>query len=304
MLRKPKPLSPGDTVAVVAPAGAYEPERLEQGCRIVEGWGLKVRRPQSGPPERYLAGSDERRAAELNAAFSDPTVQGVIAARGGFGSARLGAGISFAPAPGSPKPFVGFSDNTVLLTRLMQEARWIAFHGPMIAADLPELSTDARERFRRFLFDEDDWWIGAARETYRSGRATGRLTGGCLSVLCTTLGTAYEIETDDRVLFLEDVNEAPYRVERMLVQLRDAGKFARTSGLVIGAMQGCGEPGDEALIRDIVLDVLGACRFPIIAGLSAGHGTDNGVLPLGCRVTVDGAAKRLTLDESPFAQRA
>jgi len=304
LLRKPKPLRPGDTVAVVAPGGAYEADRLEDGCRLLEAWGLKVSRPRGRPAMRYLAGTDESRAAELNAALGDPAVAAVLTARGGFGCARLAARLSLRPPPPRPKAFVGFSDNTVMLTRLVQEAHWIAFHGPMIATDLPALPPAAQDRFRRFLFDEDGWWLGSASECWRSGRATGRLTGGCLSVLCTTLGTAYEIDTAQKVLFLEDVNEKPYRVERMLVQLRDAGKLARVSGVVFGSMPGCDEPADPALLRDITLDVLGAYDFPILAGLRAGHGSENVVLPLGCRVSIDAAAKQLTLEESPFVGRS
>lgn len=304
MLLKPEPLRRDDLVAVVAPAGSYEPGRLERGCRILEGWGLRVRRPSARPtPLRYLAASDEIRAGELREALADDDVKAVLVARGGFGSARLFDRLRLSPVRGAPKVFVGFSDTTVLLTRLVQEAGWISFHGPMVAADLPDLAPAASERFRRFLFDDGAWWHGQARESWRAGRSEGRLTGGCLSILVSTLGTPYEFRTDHpTVLFIEDVNEKPYRIERMLVQLRDAGKFENVTALVIGAMPGCDDGGGSSVLEDIFRDVLAAHQFPVLFGLPAGHGSDNVVLPFGCRVGVDAGARVLELRESPFAE--
>ncbi len=305
MLLKPEPLRRDDPVAVVAPAGAYDPDRLEQGCRVLEGWGLRVRRPSANrTPLRYLAGSDELRASELRDALADDRVKAILVARGGFGSARLFDRLRLAPLRGTPKVFVGFSDTTVLLARLVQEAGWVSFHGPMVAADLPGLSPEAQERFRRFLFDDGPWWAGQAAECWRAGHGEGRLAGGCLSLLVSTLGTPYEFRTDHpTVLFLEDVNEKPYRVERMLVQLRDAGKLENVTAVVIGAMPGCDDGGGSSVLENVFRDVLAAHRFPVLFGVAAGHGTDNAVLPFGCRVSVDADARTLELCESPFAER-
>jgi muramoyltetrapeptide carboxypeptidase len=303
LLLKPQPLRLGDSVAVVAPGGAYDAERLERGCRLLETWGLSVTRPRARPTVRYLAGSDESRAGELREALDTRAVRAVLVARGGVGATRLFGHLRLRPAPEEPKLFVGFSDTTVLLTRLVQEATWVSFHGPMIAADLPDLSAAAQERFRRFLFDEAGWWSGEATACWRAWRGSGRLIGGCLTILVATLGTPYEVYTDEQVLFLEDVNEKPYRVERMLVQLRDAGKFERASAIVFGAMPGCDEGGGPEVLRGIVLDVLAPYRCPILFGVRAGHASENVVLPFGCRVSVCGEDVAMTLDESPFSRR-
>ena len=305
MLLKPKSLRRGDTVAVVAPAGIFEMDDLERGCALLEGWGLRVRRPRPRSAVRYLAGSDEERAAELRDALADDSVGALLVARGGFGATRLFDHLRLNPVRGRAKPVVGFSDTTVLLTRLVQEAGWVAFHGPMVAADLPDLAPAAQDRFRRFLFDEPGWWDGAASDCWRAGRGSGRLIGGCLSLIVATLGTPYELRAETpMVLFLEDVNEKSYRIERMLVQLRDAGKFEQVSALAIGSMSGCEDGGGRGQLEEIFTDVLRGYRFPIVFGLSAGHGSDNVVLPFGCRVSVDAARRNVRLEESPFEARA
>jgi muramoyltetrapeptide carboxypeptidase len=297
---KPKPLRRGDSVAIVAPAGVYEPERLERGAALLESWGLRVRRPRKRSTVRYLAGSDEKRALEVSDGLADDSVGALLVARGGFGTTRLFDRLPLSSMHGRPKPFVGFSDATVLLTRLVQEAGWVAFHGPMVAADLPDLDATAQERFRRFLFDEPDWWHGSATDGWRAGRGSGRLIGGCLSLLVATLGTPYELRVDAPVvLFLEDVNEKPYRIERMLVQLRDAGRFENVTALAIGSMPGC-DDGESPPLEEIFTDVLGGYRFPIVCGVDAGHGSGNAVLPFGCRVSVDADRPSIHLEESPF----
>ncbi|RMD82031.1 MAG: LD-carboxypeptidase [Candidatus Dadabacteria bacterium] len=300
-MRKPAAIHEGDTVGLVAPSGRFDPQRLARGVEILESWGLRVRCYEGAKPVRYLAAADRIRAEWLEAAFVDPEIAAILAVRGGFGASRLHTFFDPAVAAANPKAFVGFSDVSLLLNRLVQEAGLVCYHGPMVAADLPRLSEAARERFRRFLFGEPGWWNGQGREVWRSGTAEGRLVGGCLSVLVTTLGTPYEIDTRGAVLFLEDVAEKPYRIDRMLSHLRHAGKFEEVAAVVFGPMLDCDGGGGTRLLREIALEVLDGFRFPIVFGLDAGHGSDNVVLPLGCRVRVDGEAARLELLEDPFA---
>ncbi len=301
MIHKPASLEPGATVALVAPSGRSDPDRLAQGVELLESWGLRVRLFDCADPVRYMAAADEVRARQLTDAFCDPDIGAVLAVRGGYGASRLHETFDPSLVAAHPKPFVGFSDVSLLLNRIVQEAGVVSYHGPMVAADLPRLPENARERFRRFLFDEEGWWDGRAREGWRGGRGEGPLVGGCLSVLVTTLGTSYEIETDDRVLFLEDVAEKPYRIDRMLSHLRHAGKLDRLAALVLGPMLDCDGGEGSDLLRDIVSDVLSGTSFPILFGLDAGHGSGNVVLPLGCRVGVDADAARVDLLEDAFA---
>ncbi len=304
MIRKPAPLSPGATVALVAPSGRSDPERLERGIELLQSWNLQVRILDRADPVRYMAATDEVRARQLTEAFCDPAVAAVLAVRGGYGASRLHETFDPSVVAAHPKPFVGFSDVSLLLNRLVQEAEVVSYHGPMVAADLPRLDAGARERFRRFLFDQDGWWDGRVREAWRAGTGEGPLAGGCLSVLVTTLGTPYEIETDGRVLFLEDVAEKPYRIDRMLSHLRHAGKLDRLAGVVFGPMLDCDGGDGPGVLREIVLDVLSGTDFPILYGLDAGHGSGNVVLPLGCRVRVDAGAARVDLLEDAFDRRA
>jgi len=290
VIRKPAALAPGDRIALVATSGPCDAERLSRGAAILESWGLRIDLPTGLEPVRYLASDDDVRARALTKAFERDDVRGVLCVRGGYGAARLHERFDLRVAAANPKLFVGFSDVTVLLCRLLQEARLACYHGPMVAADLPRLSDQGRERFRRFLFGEDGWWDGRVREIWRPGRASGPLVGGCLSVLVTTLGTPYEVATDDSIVFLEDVAEKPYRVDRMLTHMKHAGKFERVRGLVLGPMADCDGGSGPALLRDIVTDVLTDYDFPILFGLDAGHGSDNVVLPFGCRVGLGDAA--------------
>jgi muramoyltetrapeptide carboxypeptidase len=297
-MRKPACLNRGDRVLAVAPAGACDPRRLEQGLGLLEQWGLVVEGPPGGEPFRYMSAPDELRAGALYEAFSREDVAAVLVARGGFGCARLMPRLRLDLRRVKPRIFCGFSDATIMLARLVEEARLVCFHGPMAAVDLPRLSAEGRERFRRFLFDEEGWWDGRVRETWREGRAEGVLAGGCLSVLVTTLGTPYEVATEGRVLFLEDVAEQPYRIDRMLTQLRHAGKFDRAAALVFGPMTDCDGGEGSGLLRRIAMEAVEGLSCPVLFGLEAGHGSENVVLPMGCRVRV------VAQDESPCLELA
>ena len=268
---------------------------------LLESWNLRGRIFGEGSPLRYMAAGDAARARQLEAAFRDDEVTGVLVLRGGFGAARLHGLLDLSLLRAHRKLFVGFSDVSVLLNRIVQEAALVCYHGPMIAADLPRLSPRGQELFRRFLFNQEGWWVGVAEAAWRGGSAEGMLVGGCLSVLVTTIGTPYEIETRGRVLFLEDVAEKPYRIDRMLSHLKHAGKFDDIAALVLGPMTDCDDGEGPALLREIVLDVLSDGSFTIVFGLEAGHGSDNVALPFGCRVRVDGECARIYLLEDAFA---
>lgn len=304
MIVKPAALRPGDRVALIAPAGRWDDERLSYGVRLLESWGLRVEGPDRSDPMRYMSADDGARGRSIAHALADEGVRALLAVRGGFGSARLHDGLDLGKAGASPKIVVGFSDVSVLLSRLLQEAGMVCYHGPMVAADLPRLDAAQRERFRRFLFGEQGWWDGAVAEVWRAGRVSAPLVGGCLSVLVTTLGTPYEIRTEARVLFLEDVAEKPYRIDRMLTHMKHAGKLDRIAGLVLGPMLDCDDGRGPALLREIVLDAVGDLDVPVFYGLDAGHGAGNVVLPLGCRVDLDAGGRCLRLLEPALAAPA
>ena len=296
-LVKPPALTLGDTVGLAAPAGVCDADRLQQGVAVLESWGLKVRNIPQQSRKRYMAGADAWRASQLSDLFEDSAVKAVLPVRGGFGCARMFEHLDLEVVRNNPKLFVGFSDVTVLLVRFLQEAGLVCYHGPMVATDLPRMNDGERERFRRFLFGEPDWFLGDGLQCWRPGTAEGVLTGGCLSVLVTTLGTGHALSTEGRILFLEDIAERPYRIDRMLTHLRQAGKLEGLAGVVFGAMTDCDGGQGSGLIKEIAMEAFAGSDFPVVFGFNGGHLSANVVLPFGCRVGLDADAGRLRLLE-------
>lgn len=252
---------------------------------MLEAEGFAVRLGSAVLDRRsFLAGSDEARAADWRAMLLDPEVKAVFAARGGYGSGRLLSLVDPAWARTAPKAVVGHSDLTFLLNDLVQRSGLVAFHGPMVSwfEERPE----ATAGLLALLRGEDAPEIQCG-EVWREGRAEGALVGGCLSIVAALLGTPYQIETRGRILFLEDVNEPPYRVDRMLTQLAHAGVFDEVAAVAFGEMPNCFD-GEDACLADLAVAAVGDRRIPLVAGLPSGHGRGLVTLPLGVRVRLDG----------------
>lgn len=299
-MRKPAGLRKDDVIGVVAPAGAIEAAAVSAGVRVLELAGYRVRIGDSVFKRAgYLAGNDRDRAADLTAMFSDPEVRAIFAARGGYGSGRILPHFDVALARQHPKIFVGYSDLTFLLTHLTQKAELVTFHGPMVAglAQHP----DGAERLLNLLSGDRTDWNLRALGIVQPGTAEGVIVGGCLSVLTATLGTPYEIQTRGRLLLLEDVNEKPFRVDRMLTQLRQARKLDDLAGVIFGEMAGCiAEPNEAVSVWDVIAQAFASAPYPVVVGLPTGHGHGAVTLPLGVRARL--AGERLTLLESPLAE--
>jgi muramoyltetrapeptide carboxypeptidase len=301
---KPRHLNPGDTVGVVAPAAAVERSHLERGVGVLASMGFRVKVSERALARSgILAGEDRERAGELAAYFADPEVKAIFAARGGYGCGRLLPMLDWEAIARTPKIFVGFSDETFLLNTLVDRSGMIAMHGPMVAMDLARgLSERSFEHMKGLLLGEIRSFAMDARETVRAGIAEGELIGGCLSVLVATLGTPYAPRFDGRVLFLEDVGEKAYRVDRMLVQLKQAGALERLAGIVFGAIRPIeGDEQEARLITRFIAEETAELKCPVLTGIEAGHGSENFVLPFGVRVRVDGAARRLEFIEPALA---
>jgi muramoyltetrapeptide carboxypeptidase len=292
-MKKPQALDKGETVGVIAPSGVVDPRELAAGIKRVEAMGFRVtvgRNVQR--THRYSAGTDRERAEDLHEMFSDPEVRAVLCARGGYGATRLLPMLDEVLLKDNPKILVGSSDVTALLVYLADRVGLVAFHGPMIAPNFGRNPTAlSREGFLRALCPSDAG--GRIRmeglESLRKGSARGRLTGGCLSLLCALLGTPYEPDTRDAVLFLEDVNEAPYRIDRMLTQLRTAGKLDGVRGLIFGKMVNCFPASDSDYgLEAVILEAIGDFEGPVLFGLPAGHGGEQLTLPFGVEAKIDG----------------
>lgn len=299
-ISKPPALRPGDIVGVVAPAAAVEREYLERGVQAVAAMGYRVRVSKSAlARDGILAGRDEERAAELAAFFADPEVRAIFGARGGYGCGRLLPLLDFDAIARTPKIFLGFSDATFILNALVERSAMVAFHGPMVAMDFARgLTRRSLDHIARLLSGETRSFELEAREAVHPGIAEGELVGGCLSVVVAMLATPFAPTFDGRVLFLEDTGEKAYRVDRMLVQLRQAGAFERAAGIVFGAIRPVdGSESERAMIARFVAEQTRGLKCPVLSGIEAGHGTENIALPFGARVRVDSSRRRLTVIE-------
>jgi muramoyltetrapeptide carboxypeptidase len=297
---KPKALKSGDTVAVVASASAIERAHLERGVNVLASMGFRVKVSErvlarSG----ILAGDDRERASELQEYFADPEVKAIFSARGGYGSGRLLPLLDCKAMAATPKIFVGFSDATFLLNALVDFAGMVSFHGPMVAMDFARgLSPRSFEHLQGLLSGKIDTFELEARETMHPGNAQGEVIGGCLSVVVAMIGTPFEPRFDGRILFLEDTGEKAYRIDRMLVQLRQSGALGRVAGIVFGAIRAIdGNEQETQLIARFAAEQTAGLGCPVLYGVEAGHGTENFTIPFGVVARIDSAARRIIFAE-------
>lgn len=299
-------LRPGDRVAVVAPSSAVlRTDTFETGLGVLRAWGLDpVVSRRVHEATGHLAGTDAARIADLDAAFGDRSIRGVFAARGGYGSSRIVDAVDWGLLRRDPKVVLGFSDVTALLVAAWQRVRVVTVHGPSVAG-LHGLAPAARTHLRRLLTRPGP--LGALEpppgappvRTVTAGVAEGPLVGGNLSLLSALAGTPDALDGRGAVVLLEDVNEAPYRVDRMLVQLARSGGLADASGVVVGQLRGCDPPSDRpsATVDEVVDDVLGRLGIPVVQGVPAGHVDHQLAMPMGPRVRLDADAGTLTFLE-------
>jgi len=285
---RPRPLKPGDLVGVCAPAGAVDQELLAQGVAQIEGLGLRVRvTPGNAGRQFFTSGTAVSRRDEIQALLADDEVAAVVCARGGAGAGALLPLLDPSLVRAHPKWLLGWSDIT-FLHLFLDRLGISSLHGPMAAGDLGRGSYDASS-LRHALFGEGEPYSTDAEDLapLREGTGEGVLKGGCLSILASAAGTPWALEParEGTVLFIEDVHERPFRIDRMLRQLRQAGAFAGLRGIVFGDMQGCSPKLDEGYtLEAVILEALEGLNVPVALGLSSGHTTSPAVtLPLGAR---------------------
>ncbi len=274
-LLKPPAVGDGAGISLIAPASFALPERVERGLAALRALGYRPKLDEQalkrGP--LYFAGSAEQRLAGLHAAFADESTSAVMCLRGGYGSNYLLGGLDLELIGKHPKPLFAYSDLTGVQLRLLDELGLPAFHGPMAAADFYLADGIHLDSFRSALKGEP-YSVGAAEglRPLRPGAARGRLYGGCLSILVSLLGTPWEPRTEYTLLFLEDTGVKPYQIDRMLWQLRRAGKLKGVRGIVFGEMPDCVSPGAAPeLVEEAILSALDGFEGPIAIGLRSGH---------------------------------
>ncbi|MEW6540065.1 MAG: LD-carboxypeptidase [Bacillota bacterium] len=301
-------LKPHDLIGIVAPAGPLlDNGVLDKGLQTLHTLGFRTTVGRHAlAASGYLAGSDAQRAADLMEMFSRPEVRAIVCLRGGYGTMRLLDDIDYDLIRKNPKILVGFSDITGLHLAIRKRCGLVTFHGPMVSTDFgKQLSTFTREQFLRVLTagagprpitNPPD---GPRPVTVTPGQARGELVGGNLTLVTALLGTPFEIETRGRILFLEEVGENPYRLDRMLSQLRLAGKLTAAAGVIFGECEDCGSgPGGQgSSVAHVLKDRLGDLGLPCFYGLAIGHGTHRATLPLGVTATMDADRHTLHLNE-------
>ena len=300
---RPAALRQGDKIGIIAPASSFNREAFLRGCNRLRQMGYEPVYAESiFDRDIYFAGTAERRTHELLDYWRRDDIAALICVRGGYGSNYLLEKLDFNLFAARPKILLGCSDITSLLTAIRDRTGLVGFHGPMVAKDIGDGTFDLSS-WRSALQGAANWTIATAGvEMLRAGKASGRLYGGCLSMLVASLGTPFEIQTEGSILFIEDIAEKPYRIDRMLVQLRLAGKLDGVRGFVFGEMLDCAPPkGETYTLQQVIMRVLSPYKVPIVYGLKSGHVTGGNItLPIGVQAELqaEGVDVRLRILEA------
>jgi muramoyltetrapeptide carboxypeptidase len=310
---KPEKLNDGDTLGLIAPGSFISKDELDESVANLEQLGFKVKFNKTIlDRDGYLAGSDKVRANDVNMMFADKSVKGIICARGGYGCNRILPMLDYVTIRNNPKVLCGYSDITSLISAIFSKTGLVGFHGPVGISTFNEfsvsyfkdvlMSTKSNVFLKSAVEETDD--TDFDRYTIRSGTADGILVGGNLSILASLLGTPYDMNYDNKIIYLEEVGEEPYRVDRMLTELMLAGKFKNAAGIAMGVFKNC-EPRkrnasftNSFSLREVIFDRLFDLGIPVIYGLSFGHITNKFTLPTGINARLNVAEQTLTLLES------
>ncbi|MBA9025107.1 S66 peptidase family protein [Peribacillus huizhouensis] len=299
---KPARIQKGDTVGVIAPASPPDQEKVKQALSFFTELGLHYKLGKNIECQYgYLAGSDEERVEDVHSMFLDPSVKAIFSARGGYGTPRIATQIDYEIVKNNPKIFWGYSDLTFLHNAFIQKAGLVTFHGPMLSSDLGGDSIDplTKSRFMQ-LFDSQSFVYDETISplvTEIPGEASGLLIGGNLSLLVSTLGTEFEIDTKDKLLFIEDIHEEPRSVDRMLNQLYMCGKLSDATGILVGNFKEC-EPSHSLslTLAEVLQHYMKLANKPAVSGFQIGHCTPHVAIPLGTFSKLDASNRKVIIE--------
>ncbi len=310
----PAGLHAGSTVAIIAPAGPVSLKEIKDGIAVLKKYGCRVEIGKSVQnPNRlpYLSGSDDFRAAEFMGFVERKDVDCILCARGGYGVMRILPMLDYKKIRENPKIIIGYSDITSLLIAITQISKVVTFHGPVASSVFNEFTLDY---FSKTLFAPEGIsapfknidYTSKSLLTINEGITRGRLTGGNLAMVVSTLGTPYEIDTKDKILFLEEIEEEPYKIDRMLTQLWLAGKLQEAAGIALGIFTKCeepkrGRPHTPSALQTVLAERIKPLKIPCVYGLPFGHVQDKLTLPLGITAELNATTKTFTLIEPPVA---
>ncbi|WP_114324974.1 S66 peptidase family protein [Candidatus Colwellia aromaticivorans] len=310
---KPKRLKAGDTIGLIAPASnVWQDEDIYFASDVLKSFGFKVKHSKNlFKRYGYLAGQDKERAEDVNAMFADKTVDGIFCIRGGYGTPRMLPYVDYDLIKKNPKAFIGYSDITALLNAITARTGLITFHGPIAKQNFSDYTLAS---FKNILFNPSapielatpplfEAKEGTAEQDNRltvlhEGKATGRLIGGNLSLMVKLVGSPFEPDYTGKVLFLEEIEEAPYRVDGMLTHLWLAGRLDKLAGVVFGKCSDCDATEAPSLsVEQVLRDRLASLNIPVLSGVMIGHIEDLATIPVGALATLDTSTKRLVLEE-------
>jgi muramoyltetrapeptide carboxypeptidase len=313
MAVKPRALKPGDRIGVVAPASApYDPARYDKGLEALRNLGFEpVEAPNLRRKLGFIAGTDQERADDLHAMFTDPSIAGIVCLRGGYGTTRMLHLLDAEVLAENPKVFVGYSDITAVNAFLLDRCSMVSFYGPMVGVEFacgPTPYTEAA--FLGMLMNPEpygplgipDGWT--LREPLQGGKGEGILAGGCLTLFEALLGTPWQISFKDRIFYFEDLDSEPYQTDRMLTHLLAAGVLDGVRGIAVGECVGCEHEEGRShydncqSMREVLIERLGPLGVPIVYGTPFGHGDEKATIPLGVSALLDGDSGELVVTES------
>lgn len=297
-----KRLRSGDTIGIVSPSGALEPEKIKDSIKFLNGLGFKTKEGKHIYDRwGYLAGKDIDRVQDLMDMFLDPEVDMVLCTRGGYGTARLLDLMDFDIIKRNPKIFAGFSDITALLNSIFQKCNIITFHSPMCNTDFDDFTLKSflntiMSGYTPFTIENPE---NISTDHFNGDYASGKLVGGNLSLICSLLGTPYAVNTEDKILFIEDVNEEPYKIDRMLTQLILSGDLPKCRGFIMGQFKNCQLPNYERslTLNEILEDRILSLKKPTLINFQSGHSYPRITLPIGANVEVDFKEGKINLLE-------
>lgn len=309
---KPKRLKPGDTIGLITPASPITEEQLDKAIQNIEDLGFKLayNRRRLLARNGYLAGKDIVRADEINRMFDNKDIDGIWCIRGGYGVTRMLDMLNYKVIRQNPKPLIGYSDVTALHQAIFKKTGLVCFHGPVGASEFTsytqkyvrQVISEINAPFKIEASPQNEAMENRVYNSYviNDGIAEGRLIGGNLTLVSSLVGTPYDISYKDKLVFLEDVGEKPYRIDRMLTQMLSAGKFDKVKGIILGVFYNCeaSESENSLTLAEMFEDRLGALNIPVIYGMSFGHISNQFTLPLGINARLNTTDKTLTLLEA------
>ncbi|SHJ28031.1 S66 peptidase family protein [Pseudozobellia thermophila] len=308
---RPKRLKKGDTIGLIAPGYAIRRDILEEAIGTLHSLGFKTYHTERIIGNHgYFSNTDEERAKDLNEMFANSEIDGILCARGGYGCTRIMTKIDYGNISKNPKPLIGFSDVTALLNGIYKETGLVTFHGPVGSTindpySIEQLQNVVMRPKKKYAIPNVE--LGAEKKsdpiyeryTITPGTAQGKLVGGSLTLINALIGTPHEIDFTDAIVCIEDVEEAPYRIDRMLTQLIEGKTFTKAAGIVFGVCAGCNESSNPLSfsLKEVVLDRIRPLGIPAVHGMSFGHIENNFTFPIGIEAKLDARTISLELLE-------